>query len=119
MAGRVASSSREVRQSIISRSRQHNTLTAVTIARIAAFHRLPVAPFSLSTAPVPLHKPRVRHELPSVGLNRISGGFRLRLGARGCASASRRYALLSALRSLPPVRRAADRSVCVCICYHL
>ena len=35
----------------------------MTIARIAALHRLPVGPFSLSTTPVPPRKPRDRHEL--------------------------------------------------------
>jgi len=37
--------------------------TAVTIARIATLHGLPVGPFSLSTTPVPLRKQRDRHEL--------------------------------------------------------
>src|SRR5207253_5288989 len=37
-------------------------------------------PFSLSTTPVPLRKPRARHELQS-RVSRKSGGFRLRLAA--------------------------------------
>ena len=51
---------------------------AVTNARFASFRGLPVGPFSLSTTPVPLRKPRARHEwhLPI----RRKGGFRLRLG---------------------------------------
>ena len=37
--------------------------TAVTNARFASLHGLPVVPFPLSTTPVPLLKPRARHEL--------------------------------------------------------
>ena len=35
---------------------------AVTNARFASLHGLPVGPFSLSTPPVPLRKSRARHE---------------------------------------------------------
>ena len=41
-------------------SRQYR---AVTNARFASLHGLPVGPFPLSTTPVPLRKPRARHEL--------------------------------------------------------
>jgi hypothetical protein len=36
--------------------------TAVTNARFAALHGLPVRPVTLSTTPVPLRKPRARHK---------------------------------------------------------
>src|SRR5437870_1808058 len=48
--------------------------TAVTIAPIATLHGLPVGPFSLSTTPVPLRKPRARDELQS-RVSRKSGGL--------------------------------------------
>jgi hypothetical protein len=35
---------------------------AVTNARFASLHGLPVALYALSTTPVPLRKPRARHE---------------------------------------------------------
>ena len=39
------------------------SLDAVTSVRIASFLGLPIGPFALSTAPVPLRKPHARHEL--------------------------------------------------------
>jgi hypothetical protein len=39
-----------------------NSSTAVTNARLSPLHRLSVGPFSLSTTPLPLHQPGVRHK---------------------------------------------------------
>jgi hypothetical protein len=71
---------------------------AVTNARFVSLHGLSVAPFPLSTTPVPLLKPRARHER---NLHSAAGaaGFRLWLGGERCASAVFRYALLFAFRS--------------------
>jgi len=59
----------------------------VTNARFASLHGLTVGPFSLSTTPVSLRKPRARHELAWC---RAAGaaGFRLRLGGGRCAPAA-------------------------------
>jgi hypothetical protein len=79
-------------------------LVAVTNARFAALHGLPVAPVPLSTTPVPLRKSRARHELAWC-IGRKSGGL---------PSAARRRALRSGrdslnaslrLRSTLPARR--------------
>jgi hypothetical protein len=77
---------------------------AVTNARFATLHGLPVGPFPLSTTPVPLRKNRALVTSDIRSANRTSGGFRLRLGARRCASASLLYTLLSACAPLPASR---------------
>ena len=62
-------------------------LFAVTNARFTSLHGLSVAPFPPSTVPVPLRKPRARHELAWC---RAAGaaGFRLRPGGGRCAPAA-------------------------------
>jgi hypothetical protein len=52
---------------------------AVTNARVASLHGLPVGPFPLSTAPVSLRKSRARHEQASAHIYRKSSYFRLKL----------------------------------------
>lgn len=47
--------------------------SAVTNARCAALHGLPVGPVPLSTAPVPLRKPRARHERAFAGRRKCGG----------------------------------------------
>ena len=67
---------------------------AVTNARFASLHGLPVVPVPLSTTPVPLLKPRARHELAWCRTATRAAGFRLRLGGgatlrlRSCVSPS-------------------------------
>ena len=84
--------------------------TAVTIARIATLHGLPVGPFSLSTTPVPLHKPRARHERQS----RV-GPQRRRASVCGSAAALRSGCDLLCAPLRPPLHfprsPTADRSV--------
>jgi hypothetical protein len=69
-----------------------NALSAVTNARFAPLHGLLVGPVSHSTTPVPLHKPRARHEraiakcrsrglLPSAARRRVVA-LRLRFARR-------------------------------------
>ena len=78
--------------------------SAVTNARFASLHGLSVASFPLSTTPVPLLKPRARHERSSAKC-RMSGGFRLRLGGGRSALAAIRYALIFSLCSTFPTHR--------------
>ena len=68
---------------------------AVTNARFATLHGLPVGPVPLSTTPVPLLKPCARHERHS-HCAATAAGFRLRLGG-GVA-----LRLRFARRSSPP-----------------
>lgn len=80
----------------------------MTNARFAPLLGLSVGPFSLSTTPAPLRKPRARHERQSPHASKAAG-FRLRLGS-GVA-----LRLRSARRSSPssaPLPRSptADRS---------
>jgi len=84
--------------------------SAVTDAPFAPLHGLPVGPVSLSTTPVPLRKTRARHERHPFK-HRMSDGFRLRLGARRCTSASLRYPLLSAFAPLPASRPQTEANV--------
>jgi len=86
---------------------------AVTNARFASLHGLPVVPVPLSTTPVPLLKPRVRHELAWC---RAAGaaGFRLRFGGGRFAPAAIRQALLSVLRSTFPARRPQTEANASC-----
>lgn len=81
---------------------------AVTNARFAPLHGLPVAPVSLSTTPVPLRKPRARHELVW-SMAASAEGFRLRLGSDVALRLrfARRSSPLSAPLSRSPT---ADRS---------
>jgi hypothetical protein len=44
-----------------------------------SFHGLPVVPFYRTTTPVPLRKPRARHDLTIVGPQAVAS-FRLRFG---------------------------------------
>ena len=60
-------------------------LSAVTIARFAAFHGLLVVPVPLSTMPAPLRKSRARHE-------RASAMCRHERRASVCGSAAGRSA---------------------------
>jgi len=60
---------------------------AVTTARFASLHGLPVVPYAFSTTPVPLRKPRARHELAWCRAARAAG-FRLRSAAGRCAPAA-------------------------------
>ena len=50
----------------------------VTNTQFARVHGLPVGPFPLTTTPVPLHKPRARHDLKNTGPHQrrasVSGG---------------------------------------------
>ena len=69
--------------------------TAVTSARCAPLYKLPVGPVPLSTTPVPLRKPRSRHEGHLQTAARAAG-FHLRLGS-GVA-----LRLCSARRFSPP-----------------
>ena len=85
--------------------------TAVTIARIATLHGLPVGPFSLSTTPVPIRKPRARHERQS-RVGRKSGGLPSAARQRRCAPAAICYALLFALRSTFPARQPQTEACC-------
>jgi hypothetical protein len=62
---------------------KNSNKTAVTNARFSSLHGLPVGPVSPSTTPVPLRKPRARHERASA-MCRRSGGL---------PSAARRRAL--------------------------
>jgi len=66
------------------------TITAVddvTNTRFARSTGLPVVPFSLTTTPVPLRKPRARHDLTNAGPQEAAS-FRLRLGDGRCAPAT-------------------------------
>jgi hypothetical protein len=56
---------------------------AATNARFVSLHGLPVVPVPLSTTPVPLRKPRARHERQWIG--RISGGLPSAARRRRCA----------------------------------
>src|SRR5580698_1976807 len=74
---------------------------------VCSFHGLPVGPLTLTTTPVPLRKPRARHDLNSAGPHERRASVCGR--RRRFAPASLRQALLYALRStFPPP--SADRS---------
>ena len=77
---------------------------AVTNARFAALHGLPVVPVPLSTTPAPLRKPRARHELAWC---RAAGaaGFRLRPGGGTLRSGCVSLGVSLRLRSTFPARR--------------
>jgi hypothetical protein len=55
---------------------------------VCSFHGLPVAPVSLATTPVPLRKPRARHDLNPAGPHprRASVCERGAASSSGCAS---------------------------------
>ncbi len=57
---------------------------AVTNARFTPLHGLPVGPVPLSTTPVPLRKPRARHEWAFAGVPRVRQ-------ASVCGSAAGRF----------------------------
>jgi hypothetical protein len=78
---------------------------AVTNARFASLHRLPVASSPLSTAPVPLRKPRARHEWAFAGMPQTRQASVCGSTAGRSAPAAIRFALLSVLRSTCPARR--------------
>lgn len=82
---------------------------AVTNARFALLHGLPVGPVLPPTTPVPLRK-SVRSSRVGIRRNTASAaGFRLRLGGGRCAPAAIHYALLCACAPLPR-SPTADRS---------
>jgi len=79
-----------------------NDQFAVTNARFVSLHGLPVAPASPAPTPVPLHKPRARHELAFSSPNRRRASVCGSAAGRS-APAAFRYSLHSVLRSTPPL----------------
>jgi hypothetical protein len=77
--------------------------SVVTNARFASLHELPVVPVPLSTTPVPLLKPRARHELAWCK-GRRSGGLPSVARRRRCALTPFLPSLC--LRSTLPARRS-------------
>jgi len=80
-----------VEDEVIPQSERYNATyygyAAVTNARFASLHGLTVGPFSLSTTPVSLRKPRARHERKCYNAAKAAG-FRLRLGGGRYAPAA-------------------------------
>jgi hypothetical protein len=75
---------------------------AVTNARFAALHGLPVGPFSLSTTPLSLRK-IARSSRAEIQVRRNSVGFRLRLGGGGGLQLHSARRSITALRSTFPL----------------
>jgi hypothetical protein len=83
--------------------------SAETNALSAPLHGLTVGPVPLSTTPIPLRSSAlVTSDIRSRA--HISGGFRPRLGARRCASASLPYAVLSGCAPLSASRPQTEGS---------
>jgi hypothetical protein len=84
---------------------------AVTNARFATLHGLPVGPFPPLDHARSTSQKRALVTSDTRLRSRMSGRFRLRLGARRCASASLLYALLSAFSPLPASRSQTEANL--------